>query len=78
MKVFIAGGRGRVGSPLADNLEVKGIEVVSGGLEDGIDVISGKGLAEALVGVDTIVNVLNTPASMRRGPSRSSRERSAT
>ncbi|MBQ0891442.1 NAD(P)H-binding protein, partial [Streptomyces sp. RM72] len=61
MKVFIAGGRGRVGSPLADNLEAKGIEVVSGGLEDGIDVISGKGLAEALVGVNTVVNVLNTP-----------------
>ncbi|AWE48489.1 SDR family oxidoreductase [Streptomyces nigra] len=61
MKVFIAGGRGRVGSPLADTLEAKGIEVVSGGLEDGIDVISGKGLAEALAGVDTIVNVLNTP-----------------
>ncbi|MFG2512501.1 SDR family oxidoreductase [Streptomyces sp. NPDC048584] len=61
MKVFIAGGRGRVGSRLADNLEAKGIEVVPGGLEDGIDVISGKGLAQALVGVDTIVNVLNTP-----------------
>ncbi|MGX1372911.1 uncharacterized protein YbjT (DUF2867 family) [Streptomyces canus] len=61
MKVFIAGGRGRVGSRLADNLEAKGIEVVSGGLKDGIDMISGEGLAEALVGVDTIVNVLNTP-----------------
>ncbi|MEU0577301.1 hypothetical protein ABZ465_08370 [Streptomyces griseoincarnatus] len=42
MKVFIAGGRGRVGSRLADSLKAKGIEVVSGGLEDGIDVISGK------------------------------------
>ncbi|MDX3238935.1 NmrA family protein [Streptomyces sp. ME03-5709C] len=60
MKVFIAGGRGRVGSRLADNLEAKGIEVVSGGRGDGIDVVSGKGLAGALVGVDTIVNVLNT------------------
>lgn len=45
MKVFLAGGRGRVGSPLADNLEAKGIEVVPGGLEDGIDVFSGRGLA---------------------------------
>ncbi|MFG3321484.1 SDR family oxidoreductase [Streptomyces sp. NPDC048171] len=61
MKVFIAGGRGRVGSRLADRLTAHDIEVVSGGLEDGIDVISGRGLAEALVGVDTIVNVLNTP-----------------
>lgn len=61
MKVFIAGGRGRVGSRLADSLETKGYEVVPGGLEDGIDVLSGRGLAEALVGVDTIVNVLNTP-----------------
>ncbi|MFD7393291.1 SDR family oxidoreductase [Streptomyces sp. NPDC059852] len=61
MRVFIAGGRGRVGSRVADALEAQGIEVVSGGLEDGVDVISGKGLAEALAGVDTIVNVLNTP-----------------
>ncbi|GLY48961.1 NAD(P)H-binding protein [Lentzea sp. NBRC 102530] len=60
MKVFIAGGRGRVGARLASNLEAKGIEVVSGGLEDGIDVISNDGLADALAGVDTIVNVLNT------------------
>jgi uncharacterized protein YbjT (DUF2867 family) len=61
MKVFIAGGRGRVGSRLADTLEAKGIEVVPGGLQDGIDLVSGQGLAEALTGADTIVNVLNTP-----------------
>ncbi|MGJ0388476.1 SDR family oxidoreductase [Microbacterium sp. CGR1] len=60
MKVLIAGGRGRVGSKVADLLEQNGVEVVSGGLDDGVDYIQGTGVAEVLEGVDTIVNVLNT------------------
>ena len=60
MKVLIAGGRGRVGSKVADLLEANGVEVVSGGLDDGVDYIEGKRVAEVLEGVDTIINVLNT------------------
>ncbi|MDN4614090.1 NAD(P)H-binding protein [Leifsonia sp. F6_8S_P_1B] len=61
MKVLIAGGRGRVGSKVADLLEANGVEVVSGGLEDGVDFLEGTRVAEVMAGVDTIVNVLNTP-----------------
>lgn len=60
MKVLIAGGRGRVGSKVADLLEEHGVEVVSGGLADGVDYIEGTRVAEVLEGVDTIINVLNT------------------
>ena len=60
MKVLIAGGRGRVGSKVADLLESHGVEVVSGGLDDGVDYIAGTRVPEVLDGVDTIVNVLNT------------------
>ncbi|ANY25563.1 SDR family oxidoreductase [Gordonia terrae] len=60
MRIFIAGGRGRVGGPLAEVLQQRGVDVVLGGRDDGVDAVTGHGLAEALVGVDTIVNVLNT------------------
>ncbi|MDH6180780.1 uncharacterized protein YbjT (DUF2867 family) [Microbacteriaceae bacterium SG_E_30_P1] len=60
MKVLIAGGRGRVGSKVADLLEAKNVEVISGGLADGVDYIEGTRVAEVLTGVDVIVNVLNT------------------
>jgi uncharacterized protein YbjT (DUF2867 family) len=61
VKVLIAGGRGRVGSRVADRLAAHGVEVVSAGLDDGIDYVHGTGVADALAGVDTIINVLNTP-----------------
>lgn len=61
MRVLIAGGRGRVGSRVADLLGAKGVEVVPGGRSDGVDLVEGTGVAEALRGVDTILDVLNTP-----------------
>jgi len=60
VKVLIAGGRGRVGSKVADLLELRGVEVVSGGLADGVDYIEGVRVTEVLEGVDAIINVLNT------------------
>jgi uncharacterized protein YbjT (DUF2867 family) len=60
MKVLIAGGRGRVGSKVSDVLEAHGAEVVSGGLDDGVDYMTGARVADVLAGVDTIINVLNT------------------
>lgn len=60
MKVLIAGGRGRVGSKVADLLGSNGAEVVSGGLDDGVDYVKGTKVSEVLDGVDTIINVLNT------------------
>lgn len=36
------------------------MDVVSGGLDDGVDYIEGTNVAEVLEGVDTVINVLNT------------------
>jgi uncharacterized protein YbjT (DUF2867 family) len=41
-------------------LEARGVEVVSGGLDDGVDYLEGTRVGDVLDGVDTIVNVLNT------------------
>lgn len=60
MKVLIAGGRGRVGAKVADLLEAHGVGVVSGGLDDGVDYMTGARVPDVLAGVDTIINVLNT------------------
>lgn len=60
MVVFIAGGRGRVGSRLGELLRQRGVEVVAGEPVDGVDVLTGEGLDDALAGVDVIVNALNT------------------
>lgn len=60
VKVFVAGARGRVGSSVARVLAERGVEVVAGDVEDGVDVVTGAGLDDALAGVDAIVNVLNT------------------
>jgi uncharacterized protein YbjT (DUF2867 family) len=60
VKVLIAGGRGRVGSKVADLLDSNHVEVVLGGLADGVDYIAGPRVSEVLDGVDTIINVLNT------------------
>lgn len=59
MRIFIAGGRGRVGAELAAVIKERGLEVVIGSRADGVDVRTGDGLDAALVGVDTIVNTLN-------------------
>lgn len=70
MRVFIAGGRGRVGTKAAEALERDGADVVLGDIADGIDVISGAGLDRALDGVDTILNVLNTSQFEREAATR--------
>ena len=60
MRIFIAGGRGRVGSRLGELLARRGDDVVVGEPAEGVDVLTGEGLDAALTGVDVIVNVLNT------------------
>ncbi|PJJ73525.1 uncharacterized protein YbjT (DUF2867 family) [Diaminobutyricimonas aerilata] len=59
MKVFIAGGRGQVGARVAEALAKRGVEVIVGSRANGQDPMTGDGLDAAMIGVDTIVNVLN-------------------
>ncbi len=65
MKIAVAGGTGLVGGELVRQLEATGDDVVVLARSVGINVESGEGLDQALTGVDTVVDVLNTPAESR-------------
>ena len=55
-RIAVAGATGRVGRHVVDVLAERGHDVVRISRADGVDVITGEGLAEALAGVDCIVD----------------------
>ena len=59
MKIAFAGGTGLVGKFAVTAAENRGHEVVSISRRNGIDLISGVGLVEALGGVDVVIDVTN-------------------
>jgi uncharacterized protein YbjT (DUF2867 family) len=61
-KIAVTGATGRLGRPLVDILEGQGHEVVPIARSKGVDVITGQGLAEALDGVDSIVDAATGPS----------------
>lgn len=61
MKFTVLGGSGLIGSQVGERLRAADHEVVSASLSSGVDVISGKGLDEALRGADVVVNLINSP-----------------
>ncbi|TML05875.1 MAG: epimerase [Actinobacteria bacterium] len=62
MKIAVAGATGRVGRHTADVLEERGHEVVRMSRTTGVDVISGEGLEDALLGVQSIVDAATGPS----------------
>jgi uncharacterized protein YbjT (DUF2867 family) len=60
MKLAIAGGTGLVGRHVVAAAQAQGHEVVVLSRSVGVDVVSGEGLAVALTGVQTIVDVTNS------------------
>jgi uncharacterized protein YbjT (DUF2867 family) len=60
-KFAVAGGTGRVGRHAVAALEAAGHEVVVMSRSTGVDVITGDGLAEALTGVEAIVDTSTQP-----------------
>ena len=61
-KIAVAGATGRVGRHVVDILEAQGHEVVAMSRSRGVDVITGEGLAEALAGVEAIVDAATGPS----------------
>jgi uncharacterized protein YbjT (DUF2867 family) len=61
MKVLVIGGSGLIGSQVIANLTEQGHDAISASPRSGVDTITGEGLAEALVGVHTVVDVSNSP-----------------
>jgi uncharacterized protein YbjT (DUF2867 family) len=55
-KIAVAGATGRVGRHVVEVLQATGHDVVPISRSNGVDVITGDGLAEALVGVESIVD----------------------
>jgi uncharacterized protein YbjT (DUF2867 family) len=61
-KIAVAGATGRVGHHIVDVLHERGHDVVPMSRSHGIDVITGDGLAAALVGVDCIIDAATGPS----------------
>jgi uncharacterized protein YbjT (DUF2867 family) len=62
MKIAVAGATGRVGRHVVDVLKTGGHGVVAISRSNGVDLISGKGLADALAGVDCVVDAASGPS----------------
>jgi len=61
MRIAVAGATGRVGRHVVEILAARGHEVVPMARSTGVDVITGDGLAEALAGVECIVDLATGP-----------------
>jgi uncharacterized protein YbjT (DUF2867 family) len=62
MKVAVAGATGRVGHHIVEVLTERGHGVVPMSRASRVDVITGEGLDEALVGVDSIIDAATGPS----------------
>ena len=62
MKLIVIGGTGLIGTKVVKDLREKGHEVVAASPSQGINSVTGEGLAEALVGAQVVVDVSNSPS----------------
>jgi uncharacterized protein YbjT (DUF2867 family) len=70
MKIAVAGATGRVGRHVVDLLELAGHDVVAMSRANGVDVVTGAGLDEALAGVDSIVDAAGAPSEAQEAATR--------
>src|SRR3982750_613148 len=61
-KIAVAGATGRVGRHVVDVLKAEGHDVVAMSRSGGVDVVTEDGLAEALEGVECIIDVATGPS----------------
>src|SRR5882762_9962343 len=62
MKIVVLGGTGLIGSKVVKLLRAGGHEVVAASPSQGINSITGEGLAEAVKGAQVVVDVANSPS----------------
>src|SRR3954454_19788034 len=62
MRIVVVGGSGLIGSRLVAMLLRDGRDVAAASRRSGVDVVSGKGLADALKGPSVVVDVTNAPS----------------
>ena len=61
-RIAVTGATGRLGSHLVEVLAQRGHDVVPIARSEGVDVVTGEGLDEALVGVETIIDAATGPS----------------
>jgi uncharacterized protein YbjT (DUF2867 family) len=59
--IAVTGATGRLGRHIVDVLEAQGHDVVSISRSTGVDVITGEGLADALAGVESVIDSATQP-----------------
>lgn len=62
MKVVVIGGTGLIGSKVVRKLGEHGHEAVAASPNTGVNTLTGEGLAEALQGAQTVIDVSNSPS----------------
>jgi uncharacterized protein YbjT (DUF2867 family) len=62
MKIVVIGGTGLIGSQVIAQLAEQGHEAVSASPRSGVNALTGEGLADALAGAHTVVDVSNSPS----------------
>jgi uncharacterized protein YbjT (DUF2867 family) len=62
MKIVVIGGTGLIGTKVVKNLRDKGHDVVAASPSQGINSVTGEGLAKALEGAQVVVDVANAPS----------------
>ncbi|WKG05279.1 SDR family oxidoreductase [Mycolicibacterium sp. HK-90] len=67
MRIAVAGATGNIGARLVAELQRSGHEVVAISRANGVDLLTGDGLDAALVGVQSVVDVISTPPVDRDG-----------
>ena len=61
MKILVIGGTGLIGSKVVERLRAKGHEAIAASPSSGVNTLTGEGLDAAMVGVDTVLDLANSP-----------------
>ena len=63
MRFSVIGGTGRIGARVVEHLRAAGHEALPHARSTGVDLLTGAGLAEAVAGVDAVIDVSQSPTS---------------
>jgi uncharacterized protein YbjT (DUF2867 family) len=62
MKIVVIGGTGLIGSQVVNQLQNSGHEVIAASPNNGVNTLTGQGMAEVLQGARVVVDVSNSPS----------------
>jgi uncharacterized protein YbjT (DUF2867 family) len=62
MKIVVIGGSGLIGSKTVERLRKEGHDVIAASPNSGVNTITGEGVANALAGARTVIDLANSPS----------------